>query len=173
MGIPSSRMTTANDKQQRSERIRTAALYQYERPATLGARLTVLSSLALAMLAATRSPTALSTKNETRGRMERKRESARKSERRREHRGKCGGRARQPRKHHLTGCLWQVFPAFACAAAVTEEQRALPPAAAVPGLGADPLRPPAPRAAPLPAAPSPFCPRPAPGGVILHPWHAP
>ena len=58
---------------------------------------------------------------------ERKRERARKSERRREHRGKCGGRARQPRKHHLTGCLWEVFPAFACAAAVTEEQRALPP----------------------------------------------
>ena len=97
-------------------------------------RIPVLSraSLALKMLAATRSPTALSTKNETRGRMERKRESARKSERRREHRGKCGGRARQTRKHHLTGCLWEVFPAFACAAAVTEEQRALPPQEALP-----------------------------------------
>jgi hypothetical protein len=41
-------------------------------------RIPVLSraSLALAKLAATRSPTALSTKNETRGRMERKRERA-------------------------------------------------------------------------------------------------
>ena len=31
----------------------------------------------------------------------------------REHRGKCGGRARQPRGP-LTGCLWDVPPASAC-----------------------------------------------------------
>jgi hypothetical protein len=31
----------------------------------------------------------------------------------REHRGKCGGRARQPRGQ-LTGCLWELPPAFAC-----------------------------------------------------------
>jgi hypothetical protein len=31
----------------------------------------------------------------------------------REHRGKCGGRARQPRRQ-LTGCLWELPPAFAC-----------------------------------------------------------
>jgi hypothetical protein len=31
----------------------------------------------------------------------------------REHCGKCGGRARQPRGQ-LTGCLWELPPAFAC-----------------------------------------------------------
>jgi hypothetical protein len=31
----------------------------------------------------------------------------------REHCGKCGGRARQPRGP-LTGCLWELPPAFAC-----------------------------------------------------------
>jgi len=40
---------------------------------------------------------------------------------RREHRGKCGGRARQPRGHHFTGFLWEVLPAFCCG--VTEVWR--------------------------------------------------
>jgi hypothetical protein len=31
----------------------------------------------------------------------------------REHRGKCGGRARQPRGQ-LTGCLWELPPSFSC-----------------------------------------------------------